>query len=674
MSNYIPVYPHYDRMPVDISFVFKDEMPAGKHGFCKVQGEHFAFEDGTRATFWGVIMNGASNFPDHDYAEKCADRLMQSGVNYVRFHQLDSEWATPNLYRHSAGQRVATTRNLDEISMEKMDYWIKCLKERGIYIGTDVTTYRKFKSGDGVKCAKQLTLNPKGYALFDPLMIDLQKEFAVKFWNHYNPYTGLCYKDDPVFAFVDIINENDLFKSPFNSMGFNRVEYYDNEFLEFFAAWLKEKGITDYDISQCKLYDEKDSVQTEFRIHLMKTFCEGMYAHLREIGVKVPICGTNWAHSCATSVAQRTMDFQDGHTYFYDWGWGEHEKATGNATLTTQAASPLASSASLGLAGQPMIMTEWDMPWSNSYRAEGPIWFPAVAAFQGWSAMSIHTYGYAPNHRDTDLLGKEAATDTLGGVPYREGIFTVWNDPAKFGLFYHGALMMRRGDVSEGRKTIGAKFNMDKIGKVQKELTGTAMEMHRVKMLLEDSDTSKVDEILPADQKYAEMPSDIIVSDTGELWRNRKKKRGAVDSPRTKAVYGFLGINNVRARNYDPTIKLNGLTVRCNTDFAVIAMSSLTDEPIETSDNILLTTVGRACNTDAWFDGEKLLDIGKLPIQMEVIDAEIELKTDKENMVVMAVDSDGFYSGEVESTWENGVLKFHLGPHCACQYYLIREE
>ena len=35
----------------------------------------------------------------------------------------------------------------------------------------------------------------------------------------------------------------------------------------------------------------------------------------------------------------------------------------------------------------------------------------------------------------------------MGGVPYREGIFSVWNDPAKFGLFYHSALMLRRGDV-----------------------------------------------------------------------------------------------------------------------------------------------------------------------------------------------------------------------------------
>ena len=62
MSRYIPVYAHPDRMPVDISFVFEDEVPAGKRGFCTVKGENMYFEDGTLAKFWGVMTNGAAFF------------------------------------------------------------------------------------------------------------------------------------------------------------------------------------------------------------------------------------------------------------------------------------------------------------------------------------------------------------------------------------------------------------------------------------------------------------------------------------------------------------------------------------------------------------------------------------------------------------------------------------
>ena len=58
MSKYIPTpaYPH--AMPVDISFVFADEKPAGKRGFLKPAGDHFVFEDGTLARFWGVNAEG----------------------------------------------------------------------------------------------------------------------------------------------------------------------------------------------------------------------------------------------------------------------------------------------------------------------------------------------------------------------------------------------------------------------------------------------------------------------------------------------------------------------------------------------------------------------------------------------------------------------------------------
>ena len=142
MSRYMPVYQYPEMMPVDISFVFEDEVPAGKHGFCRVDGENFRFEDGTIAKFWGVIFNGASCFPTQEYAEGVAQRLSQAGCNIVRFHQLDAEWATPNLFRFTAGKRLVSTREFNPRSMERLDYLIKCLKDNGIYVAVEITTYR----------------------------------------------------------------------------------------------------------------------------------------------------------------------------------------------------------------------------------------------------------------------------------------------------------------------------------------------------------------------------------------------------------------------------------------------------------------------------------------------------------------------------------------------------
>ena len=91
MSKFIPYPFFHDDVPVDISFLFEDEKPAGKHGFLKVSGKDLAFEDGTTVKFWGTNFNGWGCFPEHDYAKKLARRLAKIGINLVRFHQLDSE-------------------------------------------------------------------------------------------------------------------------------------------------------------------------------------------------------------------------------------------------------------------------------------------------------------------------------------------------------------------------------------------------------------------------------------------------------------------------------------------------------------------------------------------------------------------------------------------------------
>jgi len=674
MSHYIPVYQYPDKMPVDISFVFEDERPAGKHGFCYAKGENLYFQDGTLAKFWGVMMNGAACFPPHDRAEQVAQRLAHAGINIVRFHQMDDEWVAPNLYRLTAGKRLSNTRDLCEESLERLDYFIKCLKDWGIYCSVDMTTYRRFKPGDGVKDAHLLHDGTRLYAMYDPTMIELQKEFCTKFWNHHNPYTGFQYKDDPVFAMCCIINENDTFINHNSRRWYNLIPYYDNMLRDMFHQWLQEKGI-DYDAYGCELFT-KDAPMIQFRTELMAKYCRTMYDHIRSLGVKIPLCGSNY-HTCYGSVkAQEDMDFQDAHSYYYDWYWGAEEKMCGHKTITGCAESPMAGPCENRIHGKPFFITEWDMPWPNSYRAEGALWFPAVGCLQNWTGMTIHTYGYGHDMSKFDLLGKAASTNTIGGVPYREGIFAIWNDPAKFGQFYHGALMFRRGDVSPANKVLGAKATPEMYGGRAHKLQGTAMETHQVHTVLDTTDVSDLpqEQILDPKKPLLRDDPNVIVSDNGQLKRDIKKEIGYIDTPKTKSIYGRIGTRAVNPKT-KPKIKreVEGMSVYSYTDFAAVTMSSLSKEDLCDSGNILLTTVGRARNRGAQFDGEKMVDYGTGPIEVEVIHADIELKTSKEHLEVWAIDSDGFYSGKVESVIEDGVLKFTVGEEFPCMYYLILE-
>ena len=653
MSDFIP-YPFYhDDVPIDISFVFESEKPAGKHGFLKVDGKDFRFEDGTKARFWGTNFNGWACFPEHDYAEKLAKRLARIGINLVRFHQLDAEWHVKTMFAFSKGKRV-TGGKLDPDSMELLDYLIYCLKKEGIYCYMDMYTYRKFKSDEGVENAQALGDAAKPICIFSDRLIALQKELCRELWTHYNPYTKLAYCDDPVFVMAEVANECDMFAKKLT----NFPEPYHTEYLTKLDRWLSEHGIgktaADFDLA-----DAKNDTLVAFNTDLQENYYRQMYGEMRKAGVKIPITGNNWTSSPANLKAQLVTDYFDSHAYHYDWRWGEFEKHCANTSITgvgNQDPSFLAACAPCAVEDRPTFISEWDMPWPNDYRAESPIYCAAYGLLQGWSGFAIHTYSYTPRLDRMDRIGCEITSQKIGGIPYRQGVFSAWNDPAKFGLFYHSALITRRGDVRRAENVL--KIAPLSRSEFDKAPINAAFEKSAIVSDLSFRETK-------TEPTAAAMESEIV-SDTGELLIDRKKNYGLVKTDMTKCAYGFLAKNG--------PLDLNGLRVTCDNDFAVIAMSSLTDEAIGHSDNILLTTVGRARNHNTKRVNDLTLDVGEAPIEVEVIRAELELETDVDGLTVWAISPEGFNIGRVPTTYENGKLRFTVGNESQSMYYLIVKE
>jgi len=659
MSKFIPYPFFHDDVPVDISFVFEDEKPAGKHGFLKVDGKHFVFEDGTQVRFWGTNFNGCGNFPEKDYADKLAARLAKIGINLVRFHQLDSEWHTPNIFAFTKGKRVRGGE-FDPRSLDRLDYLIYALKREGIYCYMDMFTYRRFKTDEGFVNTEHIRDAGKPFCNFDSRMIELQKDLCRRLWTHVNPYTGLAYCDDPVFVMAEIVNESDLFHTSTHKMD---VEPYRSDFIRRFDAWLKENGYSEnaWDIDP---NDLTNIPLTLFKMEVQEQYYHTMKDCMRECGVKIPICGTNWTSSSPANMkTQLVMDYLDDHKYFYDWRWGEFEKHCQNLAITQKENSFLAPCVHSAATDRPTYISEWDMPWPNEFRAESPLYCAAFGMLQDWSGFAIHTYSYSARLDRMEMLGKEIFAEKIGNVPYRQGIFSAWNDPAKFGLFYHAALITRRGDVAPALEEVQLKpLSLTQLDHVS---IHTLAEQHRIVF-----DYSG----LPSDPSaYAENqdPQPIanngeVLSDTGEMYRNWKKNYGFINTPKTKCAYGFLMKNGA--------LDLSGVTIDCHTDFATIAISSLTDDAITVSNNMLLTAVGRAQNTDAKFEGELMLDYGKPPVLIESIEADITIETEVTNLVVWAVSPEGFYIGKLPQTYENGKLTFTIGKESRSMYYIITKE
>ena len=658
MSKWIP-FPFYpDDMPVDISSAFKNEAPAGRHGFMKVDGDKFAFEDGFPARFWGVNFNGGACFPNFEYSEKVAARLRMAGVNLVRFHQLDAEWNTPNIFSFHKGERIGHTQTLHVQSMKRLDYLIACLKEEGIYCYLDMLTYRNFKSGDDVESARWLEDAANPYNYFNRKLMENQKKFIYDIWNHVNPYTGLAYKDDPVFVMSEIVNERDFF-----SRTGLLVEPYVTEFRNRFAKWLSENDIA-FDAVNCDV-NANDEPLVAFKMKVQTDYYREMYAYMREIGVRIPIAGTNWYQCGAvTKTNQETTDFMDGHPYFYDWRWGEEDKYCMQKAITDVRDFAFGNPCNIRDLSKPLFVSEWDMPWPNAYRAESPILCAAIGALQGWSGWAIHTYSYTTRLEASKPLGKEFSSSSIGNVPYREGIFSVWNDPAKFGLFQHAALICRRQDIREADETYAVKIS-DLLTHKQAVAIEGACETVRLGVVFDDQAPEGA-KLTDADVPLVAREAVEVTSCTGEMWRSWKEHIGKIDSPRTKCVYGRLGENG--------EVAVTGMRVRSETDFAVVAASSLTDASLKETDNVLLTAVGRAENTGMVMNGDKLEKYGQAPTLIEVIEAEITMDFDNPNMKVWAVNAEGLFTGTVASRWENGKLTFTIGKTMPSMYYLIQAE
>jgi len=685
MSKFIPFPMYADKAAVDISHLFADEKPAGKHGFLTVQGDRFVFEDGTPVRFWGTNLNSGAAFPEKPYAEKLAKRLAAFGCNIVRLHQIDADWATPNIYQFRKGKRLSDTKTYDPESFDRMDYLIYCLKKEGIYVYLDMLTYRKFKEEDGVRNAVALGNNASPYCQFDPTLIELQKGYMRALWLHHNPYTGLDYKDDPVFVLSDVVNESCLFGCFDQTI---TVEPYATEFRGLFADWCKEKGYT-VDAFTIDLGDRTVLELNEFKTELTEKFYGSMIEYMRSLGVRIPITGPNytWLY-LQTRAAQHVGDFMDNHPNIYGHtNWAPDDgRYFRHLSLHEQPDWGMKMNTRHRRFGKPFFTSEWDLTFPSKYRAESTILFASVGMLQNWSGNTIHTYAYSSLLDNVHLVGKEVNSQAIGGVGYREGMFSTWNDPAKFGMFYYGSIITRRGDVSPAKNKLTVRVDELEIDRIYVPGGITSLKKPAFDVAAEMSQIGtdyygEFEDTVPDDKCLVDLSKGEVASDTGELYRSWEKRYGYVDTPMTKSVYGLLAQNG--------EIVIKGMKVKCDSEYATIALTSLNNDlDLEHTDAMLLTAMGDAQNTDMKVapapEGKdvgmgkgpvyQLLDYGKPPIVCEVIEAEISIKTDRRNLVCWSVNAEGFFAGRVPVAYEDGYAKIKIGESFPSVYYFIQAE
>jgi hypothetical protein len=219
---------------LDLSFL--NELPAGKSGFIRAEGEKFVDGAGREVRFWGTNIVASACFPEKSQSPAIARQLARLGVNIVRFHFLESEWAEMGLYTKKSG-----FKDWNDEAQDRFDYLYHELREQGIYANINLHVGRIYPGDPFIGPAFS-----KGLDNFHRPYIDALKDYSRKLLTHRNPYTGLIYKEDPALAVVEINNENSLAMRPWWLL--KAPQPFLGDIQKLWQNWLRKKFSSDTEL------------------------------------------------------------------------------------------------------------------------------------------------------------------------------------------------------------------------------------------------------------------------------------------------------------------------------------------------------------------------------------------------------------------------------------------
>jgi hypothetical protein len=593
------------------------DAPAGKHGFVEVAEGHLRFADGTPAKFWGTNIVAGSCFPDKATADSIAKRLALMGCNLLRFHHMDADWAQPNIFGNADN-----TLSLDASIMDRLDYFIHALKERGIYVFLDLLVHRDFKEADGVP-NKPPDFGGKQVAYFSEKLIQLQKQYAIQLLLHNNPYTGLRYVDEPAIIASEFINESSVFihfsgdicTEPYRAeleKIFKQAGYLDNKLSVFDRGnTLRERDSTGGDVE----------ASLRFLSDVERTYYQDMYRTLRDLGVKYLLAGSNFpVEILAYQKDNSYMDLMLTNHYWdhprvweVEGGWSRVLYAPiYNTSLIRnfdQRGSAVPFMSWFKWHQKPFMVTEFNMCYPNEYYLEGLPLVAAYSALQGFDGMMQFEFG-----------GSALGADRISA-------FALSNMPQHLAQWVIAAPLFLRGDVQQAS---GLVLDIVSEGQIY-SLPNYSDFLERYPFIPYVTKFARTDEQVKSDspekyRSYYNIEKHLVKSETGELMLDAEKGIFKINTARIQGVTG-----NLRNQTFDFPI----LQIELQNPWASVIAISKDNYPLLESTNYYLVIVTPTKMTNEVYgeDRKALSDIGNLPILAQAAEGVIQFKTQKKPRV-----------------------------------------
>lgn len=616
---------------LDFSSLGFIDAPAGKYGRVVVRGSHFEFENrpGVPVRFYGTNIYGHINFSDRAGAERLASMLARYGYNAVRIHHYD---------RMLARNPESGFTDLDPEKLDALNYLVKCLKDRGIYLLLDLHTTRLGllkKSGQSILYEEECRRN--------------WEKFSANLLNSVNPHTGIAWKDEPAMIGICPVNEN----SPFFFMGISG---------DLNSPYFRvPAGLSP---------DEKKRRIAKSVVESQKKYYPEICGFLRGLGVRAPLTDQNVSSTVSMTLIRNSCDYVDNHFYWAHTSSGDEgskyiqsvptESAMKNLIGSDSAFYPPDAFASR-LIGKPYMISEFNFCAANQYRAEGGALVGAYAAMQDWDAL--FRYGFAEH--PAQLMNPEWQTvgfDTVG-------------DPMKFLSDRLGILLFLRGDVRKAKELLPisvpdnytdskSRFFTRQVGGVYPPVLKNWGFVSRIGSKVandglfsaetdepEGETVEKIRSYLKTDAGMLDLNRKFAKSSTGELTLDGGKGVFLIDTPKTAAVVSVDAVNG----------SAGVLNVNIHKGFALVSASAMDGKILKESGKILLFHLTNVQNFNQRFSDSTLalMETWGAPqhvVRRGVADVELTL-TPGETPRVYGVDLFGERIGEVPSKFNSSTGK-----------------
>ena len=386
------------------------DAPAGKHGWLRAVGGHFEFEGlpGVEQRFYGVNLCDTANFPDHELADRLADRLARAGYNAVRIHHHDRAWAAAYALRANDDGVVS------DDAIDRLDYFLARCFKRGIYATTDLYVSRPVTWREiGIDRDGEIEENMiyKHYVGIHDGAFSNWCGFAKAFLEHVNPYTGRSYKDEPGMPLISLVNEGALY------IAWKGARKAEDPVIR--AAWEEcRKELSSGRDGAPALPEEppargpEDPSDPHYRFEhwLGRRTWERCSAFLRALGCRALLTNENNGRWHGEGEGNTPLfDYVDTHFYvdhpeFLERPWRLPSRCPNENPIRAGRPEIFGWGWAKG-ASKPYVISEWNLSSPGRYRAMGGILTGALAAEQEWDGLWRFAYShYAGNLPDDGEL------------------------------------------------------------------------------------------------------------------------------------------------------------------------------------------------------------------------------------------------------------------------------